>query len=351
MSSEADKQHHRRSSLPEDDSMLSEAVTAVNSSLLKDDPLLNVPAINRYHHRWISLPDDIFLEIIARVGLPREVVITVSTTNFSIEQTHAPTYDLNKFWTALDNLFTVLVPPITDTFCLDLNIAHYSEHRCWPIIDAWARQLRACNIQHFTATKFSRNISDEHVYPLSIFRMHSLVSLDLNMCHRIASSTSYSIILPNLKKLQLSWINYECLRRLLSCCPSLEDLSVSIYESKTHSVSLTSKKLKRLCMRLEGVSIVDVIIDAPILDKLNYSTMSTLSMQMLDSVSNIIKSLELEVYNIGVSRGSKKRIIFPNLTYIQLSCSWHLVIDTISMVHFPKLEVIVLRLNRGGTRN
>ncbi|XP_074287788.1 FBD-associated F-box protein At5g60610-like [Silene latifolia] len=189
----------------------------------------SVPAV--YRHRLISLPEDIIFEIISRVGLPREVVITFSTTNFSIKQTSAPTYDLYVFWTALNNLFAVLIPPIVDTFCLDLNIAHYREPRCWPIIDAWARQLRACNIQHFTATKFSRNSSYEHVYPLSIFRMHSLVSLDLNMCHRIASTTTNSINLPNLKKLRLSWINYDCLRRLLSCCPSLEDLSVSINDA------------------------------------------------------------------------------------------------------------------------
>ncbi|XP_074287789.1 F-box/FBD/LRR-repeat protein At5g53840-like [Silene latifolia] len=175
--------------------------------------------------------------------------------------------------------------------------------------------------------------------------MHSLVSLDLNTCHRIAASTTRSINLPNLKKLQLSWINYECLRRLLSCCPSLEELSLSVNEFEKHSVSLTSKKLKRLCMRLAGVSMVDVIIDAPILDELNYSSSSILSMQMLDSVSNV-KSLELEAYTTRVSRGRPmKTIIFLNLTHLQLVGCLPLVIEAIGlMVHCPKLEVFVLRL-------
>ncbi|XP_074287744.1 putative F-box/FBD/LRR-repeat protein At5g25850 [Silene latifolia] len=301
---------------------------------------------NRQHHLWSSLPDDIIFDLFSRLGLPREAVITVSTTKFIIKQILKPTYNIYEFWTALDNFFTVFIPPLINTFCLNLHTDHYDEPRCWPIIDAWARRLSTYNIQHFTANKFCRYRSDDHVYPISIFRMHSLVSLELNLCPHIALNAPRYINLPNLKKLILYSINYRSLKALLSCCPSLEYLFLSVNEPKYRLVSLTSKKLKRLCITLEGPDIHDVVIDAPILEKLDYSSKSILSMPMLDKISNV-KSLELRVCSTNLGRNLifKRTFIFPNLTRLQLTmCSPEIFKAIGLMVHCPKLDVFVLRV-------
>ncbi|XP_074287735.1 FBD-associated F-box protein At5g60610-like [Silene latifolia] len=305
----------------------------------------DVPTINRYHHRWSSLPDDIIFEIISRVGLPRKVVITVSASNFTIEQTVAPNYNIYELWTTLDNLFTVFIPPFIDTFSFNLHTDHYDEPRCWPIIDAWARRLSACNIQHFRAYKAFRYRPHEHVYPLSIFRMHSLISLDLSLCSRITSRAPYSIILPNLKKLRLRYVNYECLRQLLSCCPSLEDLSSSINESMKHLVSLTSKKLKRLCIILKGFSIVDVVIDTPILEELIIYWYPIVSVRTFESISKV-RSLELHGSWARLECNPRNTITYPNLTDLKLvTCSPELFKAIGLMLDCPKLEVFVIYMD------
>ncbi|XP_074287739.1 FBD-associated F-box protein At2g26860-like [Silene latifolia] len=306
-----------------------------------------IPVVNR----WSSLPDDIFADIISRVGFTYKAVITVSNTSFTIKHTadkDAPTYNLYEFWTTLDKLFTVFIPPFIDTFSLDLHPAHYDESRCWPIMDRWARQLRACNIQHLTAKALRRRRSDDQVCPPIFFRMHSLVSLKLNLCdNRIKSSVPRSIILlPNLKKLTLDWINYGFLKRLLSNCPSLEDLSLSVDKIEERLVSLTSKKLKRLRIALEGFSIRDFIIDAPMLEKLDYYSFTILSMRMLYSISEV-KSLKVEVRIIlgRIDLGSETTMLFPNLTHLNLVIYSPEIFKEIGlMLHCPKLEVFELRL-------
>ncbi|XP_074287696.1 FBD-associated F-box protein At4g10400-like [Silene latifolia] len=316
-----------------------------------------VPAAKGHHHSWSLLPNDIFADIISRVGFTHKAVITVSNTSFIVKHTadaterwFIPPYDLYEFWTTLDNLFTVFIPPFIDTFILDLHPAHYDEPRCWTIMDRWARQLRDCNIQHFTAKGLRRHRSDDKVYPPNFFRMHSLVSLKLNLCdNRIESSVPRSIILlPNLKKLTLDWINYGFLERLLSNCPSLENLSLSVHTIEERLASLKSKKLKRLRIALEGFSINDFIIDAPMLEKLDYYSFSIFSMRMLDSISDV-KSLKVEVSASSrrIELGSKTTMMFPNLSHLNLVIYSPEVFKAIGlMLHCPKLEVFELRLDK-----
>ncbi|XP_074287733.1 putative FBD-associated F-box protein At5g56560 [Silene latifolia] len=306
------------------------------------------------HHRWSSLPDDIVFKIISHLNFPKEFVITISTTIFSIKQLYKNTaYNVNesRYWTIFDNLFNLFTTPVLDTFYINLHYSFYKQPLCWPMIDTWAKRLRACNIRQFTIKKFSGCRYMKPVLPPSIFRMNSLLSLTLYFYfEEIAWSDQLSmVLLPNLKKLHLISSNYGLMEELISRCPSLEDLSLILNDDpQKNSISITSKKLKRLYINLHyyyvSLSILNVILDAPILEHYRYVAASILSMQMLDSILNV-KSLalcaqpdQLKFYN------SPKKTVFPNLSHLTLSLpsKIYLKIFDEQLLCCPNLKVLKL---------
>ncbi|XP_074288004.1 F-box/FBD/LRR-repeat protein At5g22660-like [Silene latifolia] len=238
-----------------------------------------------------------------------------------------------RYWTIFDNLFNLFTTPVIDNFYLNLHVSFYKEPLSWPIIDMWARRLHSTNIRHFTINTFDSFSFSIRVWPRSIFRMHSLLSLTLYIAFKeiARSDDQLSMILPpNLKKLHLVSSNYELLEELISRCPSLEDLflTLDIEQKSKSSISITSEKLKRLYITLYNVSAVyycKVIIDAPILEHFRYFTADILSMQMLDSILNV-KSLALHVEDYWDRKfyTSPKKTVFPNLRHLTLSLSWKL---------------------------
>ncbi|XP_074287709.1 putative F-box/FBD/LRR-repeat protein At5g44950 [Silene latifolia] len=310
------------------------------------------------HQRWSSLPDDIVFKIISHLNFPKDqFVITISTTIFSIKQLYGS--DRNAYnvyepccWTIFDNLFNLFTSPVIATFYLSLHASFYKQPLCWPIIDTWAKRLRARNIRHFTIKKFGGYRFLKPVWLPSIFRMHSLLSLTLYFHFKEISWTDQlsMVLLPNLKKLHLVSSNYGLMEELISRCPSLEDLSLILnHDPQKNSISITSKKLKRLYINLHyyyyvSSSILNVILDAPILEHYRYVAGSILSMEMLDSILNV-KSLalraqpdQLKFYN------SPKKTVFPNLSHLTLSfpSKIYLKIFDEQLLCCPNLKVLKL---------
>ncbi|XP_074287719.1 F-box/FBD/LRR-repeat protein At5g22660-like [Silene latifolia] len=313
------------------------------------------------HHRWSSLPDDIVSKIISHLNLS-DFVITISSTIFSIKQIYTERFIANsvyepRYWTIFDNLFDYFTTPVIDTFYLNLHVSFYKDPLCWPIIDTWAHRLRSTNIRHFTINTFDSFEFSIRVWPPSIFRMHSLLSLTLYISFKeiARSDDQLSMILPpNLKKLHLVSSNYQLLEELISGCPSLEDLSLTldIDQKSKSSISITSEKLKRLYINLYKVSNyyckVIIIIDAPILEHFRYFTRDILSMQMLDSILNV-KSLALHVEDYWDRKfnTSPKKTVFPNLRHLTLSLPWKLYQKMFDeqLLCCPNLKVLKLHFS------
>ncbi|XP_074287713.1 putative F-box/FBD/LRR-repeat protein At5g25850 [Silene latifolia] len=313
------------------------------------------------HHRWSSLPDDIVFKIISHLDLPIDFVITISTSIFSINELYTSNrtaYNVYEpyCWTVFDNLFTLFTTPLIDTFYLNLRASFYEQPLCCPIIDTWARRLSSCNIRHFTVNNFGGFGLCDLVFPPRIFQMHSLVSLKLYFYFKeISWSDKLSmILLPNLKKLHLVSSNNGLLEELISRCPSLEDLTLTLIrlsrDTQKNSISITSKKLKRLYInqRYRSSSIFKVILDAPILEHYRYVVGSILSMQMLDSILNV-KSLALlrQDYCPLKFYNSPKKTVFPNLSHLTLSLPFE-VYQKIFDEQFlccPNLKVLKLHLS------
>ncbi|XP_074287721.1 F-box protein At4g09920-like [Silene latifolia] len=310
------------------------------------------------HQRWSSLPDDIVFKIISHLNFPKDqFVITISTTIFSIKQLYGS--DRNAYnvyepccWTIFDNLFNLFTSPVIATFYLSLHASFYKQPLCWPIIDTWAKRLRARNIRHFTIKKFGGYRFLKPVWLPSIFRMHSLLSLTLYFHFKEISWTDQlsMVLLPNLKKLHLVSSNYGLLEELISRCPSLEDLFLTLsHDPPNILISITSKKLKRLYINLELVSSF-ILLDAPILEHFRYVAGSVLSMQMLDSILNV-KSLALraEDYQRQPLKfyNSPKKTVFPNLSHLTLSLPFGVyqkIFDE-QLLCCPNLKVLKLHLS------
>ncbi|XP_074287738.1 FBD-associated F-box protein At5g60610-like [Silene latifolia] len=186
-------------------------------------------------------------------------------------------------------------------------------------------------------------LSNHRLYPPSVFLIHSLVTLEMRFysIRDIDWRFPKLIVLPNLKKLYLSELDYADLGRLLGCCQALEDLSLSIDIPQESVVLITSKSLKRLAIKLEGKSIRDVIVDTPILEQLDYCSNSVLSIQMLDSIPNV-KSLKLRTGS--PTRFNNFRTTLSELIRLELSLNseiFQAIFDQ-QMMHCPNLEVLVL---------
>ncbi|XP_074287794.1 putative F-box/FBD/LRR-repeat protein At5g22670 [Silene latifolia] len=305
--------------------------------------------------RWRSLPDDIIAKIISHLDLVHRpgylYTITISATTFIVHffdhcRPLDVTFNISEFWKILDNLFTLFTTPSIDTFNIYLHPALYDEPCARPILNSWARRLRARNIQRFA---IEDAIKDRLCPPTpSVFQIQSLVSLYLSYTKFVSQHPT--IILPNLKRLRLVSVNHGFLGRLLSSCPSLEDLSFSLNDKptgKNSSVSISSKTLKRLSITLDISRVsgdVEVIIDAQTLDDLYFNVNSPLqSMRMLGLISNL-KSIGLAgSVSMTMIYRSPSKTIFPFVTELTLSVSSSEVFEQHMLpYYFPNLERLVL---------
>ncbi|XP_074306284.1 putative F-box/FBD/LRR-repeat protein At1g78760 [Silene latifolia] len=310
------------------------------------------------HNRWNSLPDDIIGKIISDLKFPRGGTVNITTTDFNVKLLIPVEYNISEFWNILDNLFTLFTTPCMNTFSIDLGRSLYLEPCVKPILDSWARRLRACNTQHIAMLGYST--LGERVCPPSFFQIQSLVSLHLSSLLFVKHSNrfvSHPIILPNLEKLSLGSVDYEFLGRILSSCPLLVYLCFSLYvkpKGKIRSVSISSKSLNRLRITTDMSSvledIIDVVINAPILENLSIiaNSSSFVSMRTFDSILNL-KSLLLDGGLTTKLFNSPTGIIFPNLTNLTLFeiNSFDLLMATSKqqMLHCPNLKVLVLQFS------
>ncbi|XP_074287800.1 putative F-box/FBD/LRR-repeat protein At5g25850 [Silene latifolia] len=306
-------------------------------------------------HRWSSLPDDIIAKIISHIDFPRprRSTIEIFATTFKVNilrnyPSDGATFNISEFWKILDNLFTLFTTPSINTFSIFLDPTLYEDPCVRPILNSWAHRLRSRNTQHITIESSYYSTFGDRVCPPSVFQIQSLVSLHLSR----ANSVSHPVVLPNLTELRLDSVNHEFLGRLLSSCPSLEDLSFSLNDKPTGTnplVSISSRTLKRLRITIYKWLVsgdIEVIIDAPTLDYLYFKVNSPLlSMRMIGSISNI-KSIEL-IGSVSMTMiySSPSKTIFPFVTKLTLSVSSSKVFEQHMLpYYFPNLELLVLSL-------
>ncbi|XP_074287714.1 F-box/FBD/LRR-repeat protein At1g13780-like [Silene latifolia] len=222
---------------------------------------------------------------------------------------------------------------------LDYSSRVWVDHCPKWIVDAVAR-----NIRHFAINSLFAGLSSIHG-----LKDCMLVTSDTSLSKKIAWTDQLSmVLLPNLKKLHLVSSNYELLEELISRCPSLEDLFLTLnHDPQNILISITSKKLKRLYINLQRVSSF-ILLDAPILEHFRYVVGSILSMQMLDSILNV-KSLALRAENYRPLKfyNSPKKTIFPNLSHLTLSLPFGVyqkIFDE-QLLCCPNLKVLKLHLS------
>ncbi|XP_074288002.1 putative FBD-associated F-box protein At5g22720 [Silene latifolia] len=307
--------------------------------------------------RWIYLPNDILVDIFNRLGLCPTTSVTFSATTFDIKLGGYDLYDTPLLWNILDNLFTIFANlPLLKTFSLQLPNAslYVIKPSSWDVIASWARRLRQHNLQHFEVKTYRSSCVPYGLYRVnipSVFRINSLVSLDLNLCmDDFLWCIPNSIDLPNLKKLSLILADYTNLGILIRSCPSLRDLNFTIHKRQKDSIiQISSKRLKRLNVCLYGwSSILElIIIDAPKLKHLNFfSDRKSCDELIFDSISHV-KSLTL-LYSSPLLHNyptTTKTTIFPNMTRLKLNLGhFKKLEDLSSMLHCPNLEELVLEV-------
>ncbi|XP_074314648.1 FBD-associated F-box protein At4g13985-like [Silene latifolia] len=300
--------------------------------------------------RWTSLPDDILYNILDRLDPTKSIAI--SDTTFDIKLGYN-LYQTPHHLFILDNLFTIFANlPLLNTFRLQLPHAICLKPWSRHIIGSWVRRLREHKLQHFEfTTHYSCSPYDGYRVDIpSVFRLNSLLSLDLNLCmDGFCWSIPNSIDLPNLNKLSLILVDYTNLGMLIRSCPSLRDLTFNIHkhrEVKKDSISISSKKLKRLIVYLHGSSILELVIDAPKLEDLNFSSDCLFFDEIMFDSINHVKSLTLvrpSPLLDNYRTTTTKTTVFLNMTRLKLALgSFKRIEDLSSMLHCPNLEELVL---------
>ncbi|XP_074287725.1 F-box/FBD/LRR-repeat protein At5g53840-like [Silene latifolia] len=317
--------------------------------------------------RWSSLPDDIISNILSRLDLPQNLVITISDTTFNITQSNK-VKNIPEIIPILDNIFTVFTTPLLKTVSLHLHRDSYTYRSLDRAIDSWARRLRCSNVEHFKSTSNSRHYhKGGQVDAPSVFQIQSLVSLDLDLSTGgFAWTFPDSINLPNLKKLSSIFFNddVKCIEKLLSSSPSLEDLTFTLIKesgcpkpSADGSLTIVGTNLTRLSITLHGFygfedfTRLNLHFDTPKLEHFNFTaprlalSYNQIIRQFIDSISHV-NSLVFDIaYNMMMpSSNPNIKTIFPNVTHLTWTLGRFERLETLPLLlPCPKLEVLVLK--------
>ncbi|XP_074271788.1 F-box/FBD/LRR-repeat protein At5g53840-like [Silene latifolia] len=283
------------------------------------------------NERLNGLPDHLLLEILSLLPLKTAMATAVLSrrwrwlwthlTDINIDITSYPTYthpnSLGNLRSLVQNVLPKLTSPFIRNLSFHLRYDGFENHdqdngeekyNTDNIVSwyEWAsghknhlRKLRVLlNPNYWPGTLFSE-------VPLWIFQTPSLEVLELSVWfvfgYDLVKYRNSSFHLPNLKKVTVNLFcdNPWILEKLVSCSPSLEVLSCSIFLPTTANdnnpiiVNLSSRNLKQLVMELSHP--IHIVIDAPKLEylylhvnKSSYRTTLSYKISFVDSPTALL---------------------------------------------------------------
>ncbi|XP_070021940.1 F-box/FBD/LRR-repeat protein At5g56420-like [Nicotiana tabacum] len=200
-----------------------------------------------------QLPDALLVQILSLLPTRDAVASSVLSRRWrylwnSIDNFHFVVRNDNKaenFISFVDHVLAHCTCPKVRKFKLDLNDMSNREFEL--IISLWISFAVERNVEDVV---FLCSFDDEELYyewpPLSMCTCSSLITLDWSCC----TFDKESIIeWKSLKSLKLQYILFDDddIVNLLSCCPALETMELSLFEG-FRRVEITNSNLKRLTL-------------------------------------------------------------------------------------------------------
>uniref|UniRef100_A0A803MWF3 F-box domain-containing protein n=1 Tax=Chenopodium quinoa TaxID=63459 RepID=A0A803MWF3_CHEQI len=206
--------------------------------------------------RLSLLPDAILIHIMSLLPIKSAVTTSVLSHQWRYHWTHItnivfsstclphPTHDNS----AADYR---ILPQLTSTKIHRFYLFLWSEWKEFSNIESWMHDICCRNPEQVVleSTRFNEN---DITLPSCILQCQSLVEIKIIGDVSIKPlDKGFVMILPKLRKLQLSGFNCHQLAEILRCCPLLEDLSLSTNKFRMieQIVDLSTHNLKKLVIK------------------------------------------------------------------------------------------------------
>ncbi|XP_074298961.1 F-box protein At4g09920-like [Silene latifolia] len=239
----------------------------------------NFQSVEQTNDRLSSLHDDILIVIISCLPLRSAVVTGLLSRRWRglwknissiIISDHKSDYKF-VFSEVFLNVMRQIKSPFIHRFHLEFDDNVSIKHWQRPHY-SWLRRICNWNVRELNLT-WTPYFYGKHKprLPSYVFQTRSLVSIELDSTYDW-ELLAYPIILPNLKKLSLSFcsITCECLGMLIKSCLLLEELSLTSVEFRTDGyLKCSNQNLRRLFMYLRFGNRSKVVINAPKLEYLD----------------------------------------------------------------------------------
>ncbi|ESQ43138.1 hypothetical protein EUTSA_v10015300mg, partial [Eutrema salsugineum] len=211
-------------------------------------------------------------------------------------------------------------------------------------LKSWINAAVERKIQHIDVLCPAVNYHYE--MPLSLYTCKTLVLLKLQWVI-LADAEVFS--LPCLKTMHLDFLIYHneaTFEKLVSCCPVLEELKISVARNDSEVIRVHSRSLKRLTfIRLAASyqfdSVFGAVIDAPLLRFLSvFDNVSKIVVNNLDSCAKLDISLNFDVMPFNeasvLAWRSRIRSFLPGISRVR---EMAIDADTFKVIHdYSKLE-------------
>ncbi|ESQ43134.1 hypothetical protein EUTSA_v10015873mg [Eutrema salsugineum] len=281
---------------------------------------------------WISLlPDPLISQILSLLPTKEAVRTSLLSTRWKplwlwvscLDLASCEFPDLNAFVSFGDRFFdSSRVSCISQ---LNIHVLDGTEDgvHVVPFLESWIDAAVKRKIQHLDVWCSPGHII--YQVPISIYTCEKLVSLKLFQMNMVDDAGFVS--LPCVKTMHLKHVwfpNDSTFERLVSCCPALKELEIDVRGVKVfrvHSLSLKRLVFERRFTAFEVVSVLGVVIDAPLLGflKMDDRYSESVVIKNLDSNAKLDVSLGFgDVFDEASvsSKRNKVREFLPGISKV-----------------------------------